>query len=501
MVKATKRKRRKDKDDDVLAAQIAEVAEVSKYIREASGERIREKGELYLRQGAMIAGMTIPTPVPEEESKISNTPLLNTDASQTKSVVSEGDEEKISNTSLLIPEQGKTDTPAEQEKISYTPLLIPEEVRDGEPKISHASLLNNFRLSYTPLLIPTQKDTGLSHTSLLNKTSYTGLLNLPFFLPGISYTSLLNGKKISYTSLLNGFWISYTSLLNLYPVKVQYKHDVLAKFIYGISNILFHPNLEGKMKTVLVALLCLSVGDGFSPVKFKSNDLLKDLGISKRAQKTLPDAINATGLAEVNVRKKAGTVIAFNPKIFEPNGEKGSILIDRLINIYNLSIYQENIEEKNEEKKSIPLQEIGKYVSVLSLHLAGFPLKSVTGSLIEAIKGKDPELVTAFWIYAKNNSDKIKSPGAYLIKVLDNNDTGNLSGEVMEKARACVKAAQVIVKESYDEPELSFLREMALKLSPEALDKNRPAITSKLKASGRKLLAECESILSKLPKK
>ncbi len=38
MVKATKRKRRKDKDDDELAAQIAEVAEVSKYIREASGD-------------------------------------------------------------------------------------------------------------------------------------------------------------------------------------------------------------------------------------------------------------------------------------------------------------------------------------------------------------------------------------------------------------------------------------------------------------------------------
>ena len=89
MVKATKRKRRKDKDDDELAAQIAEVAEVSKYIREASGERIREKGELYLRQGAMIAGMRIPI-APEEESKISNAPLLNMDASQTKSVVSEG---------------------------------------------------------------------------------------------------------------------------------------------------------------------------------------------------------------------------------------------------------------------------------------------------------------------------------------------------------------------------------------------------------------------------
>ncbi len=455
MVKATKRKRRKDKDDDVLAAQIAEVAEVSKYIREASGERIREKGELYLRQGAMIAGMRIPTPAPEEEPKISNTSLL-----------------------------------------------IPEEVRDRESGISYTSLLNNFGLSYTPLLIPDQKDTGISYASLLNKISYTGLLNLPFFSPGISYTSLLNGKKISYTSLLNGFWISYTSLLNLYPVKVQYKHDVLAKFIYGISNILFHPNLEGKMKTVLVALLCLSVGDGFSPVKFKSNDLLKDLGISKRAQKTLPDAINITGLAEVNVRKKAGTVITFNPKIFEPNSEKGSTLIDRLINIYNLSIYQESIEEKIEEKKSIPLQEIGKYISVLSLHLAGFPLKSVTGSLIEAIRGKDPELVTAFWIYAKNNSDKIKSPSAYLMKVINNNDTSNLSGEIMESAQACVKAAQVIVRENYDEPELSFLRAIAQKLSiPGRWDReDRKSLTAKLQMAGRELIKECEKALGNLSK-
>lgn len=453
--KATKRKRRKDKDDDALALQIAEIAEVSKYIREASGERIREKGELYLRQGAMIAGMRIPTPAPEEEPKISNTSLL-----------------------------------------------IPEEVRDRESGISYTSLLNNFGLSYTPLLIPDQKDTGISYASLLNKISYTGLLNLPFFSPGISYTSLLNGKKISYTSLLNGFWISYTSLLNLYPVKVQYKHDVLAKFIYGISNILFHPNLEGKMKTVLVALLCLSVGDGFSPVKFKSNDLLKDLGISKRAQKTLPDAINITGLAEVNVRKKAGTVITFNPKIFEPNSEKGSTLIDRLINIYNLSIYQESIEEKIEEKKSIPLQEIGKYISVLSLHLAGFPLKSVTGSLIEAIRGKDPELVTAFWIYAKNNSDKIKSPSAYLMKVINNNDTSNLSGEIMESAQACVKAAQVIVRENYDEPELSFLRAIAQKLSiPGRWDReDRKSLTAKLQMAGRELIKECEKALGNLSK-
>ncbi len=46
------------------------MAEVSRYIREASGERIREKGELYLRQGAVIAGLA-----PAEE-KISTTTAL-----------------------------------------------------------------------------------------------------------------------------------------------------------------------------------------------------------------------------------------------------------------------------------------------------------------------------------------------------------------------------------------------------------------------------------------
>ena len=176
MVKATKRKRRKDKDDDVLAAQIAEVAEVSKYIREASGERIREKGELYLRQGAMIAGMTIPTPVPEEESKISNAPLLNTDASQTKSVVSEGDEEKISNTSLLIPEQERADTPAEQQKYQKNTACC---ARHAKSPLS---------LSHQVKVAIAQKDKHASRKGQLND----GLQPLPFS-PSLSYNMTKGG--------------------------------------------------------------------------------------------------------------------------------------------------------------------------------------------------------------------------------------------------------------------------------------------------------------------
>ena len=45
-----------------------------------------------------------------------------------------------------------------------------------------------------------------------------------------------------------------------------------------------------------------------------------------------------------------------------------------------------------------------------------------------------------------------------MIKVPDNNDTGNLPGEIMESAKACVRAAQVIAREAYDEPELSFFK-------------------------------------------
>lgn len=204
---------------------------------------------------------------------------------------------------------------------------------------------------------------------------------------------------------------------------------------------------------------------------------------------------------KVRVRKKGGTEVTFNEEIFNPNSKNGSIEIDRLINIYNLSIYQKNNnEEKIEEKRRIPLLEMGKYVMLLSLHLAGFPLNAVTGSLLEAIKGKDPELVTAFWIYAKASTGRIKSPGAYLIKVLKNNDTGSLSSEIMEKAKVCMKAAQTIVHETYDEPELAFLKNLAQKLSlTDAYYKDRMSLTAELKSAGRNLIDECERTLKKLP--
>ena len=143
---------------------------------------------------------------------------------------------------------------------------------------------------------------------------------------------------------------------------------------------------------------------------------------------------------------------------------------------------------------------MGKYMMLVSLHLAGFPLNAVTGSLMESIKGKDPELVTAFWIYAKTSAGKIKSPGAYLIKVLENNDTGSLSGETMENAKICVMAAQTIVHETYDEPELAFLKNLAQKLSiTDAYYKDRNSLVSELKSAGRKLIDECERVLKKLP--
>ena len=139
---------------------------------------------------------------------------------------------------------------------------------------------------------------------------------------------------------------------------------------------------------------------------------------------------------------------------------------------------------------------------LVSLHLAGFPVSAVTGSLLEAIRNKDAEIVTAFWIYAKSSSDKIKSPGAYLIKVLNNNDTGSLSGEIMEKEKICVKAAQTIVHENYDEPELRFLKGLAQRLSlTDAYYDERASLTTKLKTAGRKLIDECEKALNKLPKK
>jgi hypothetical protein len=196
------------------------------------------------------------------------------------------------------------------------------------------------------------------------------------------------------------------------------------------------------------------------------------------------------------------SIVTHRGDIIAVRSQKSSNEIDRLIsNIYNLSIYQENDGEEIKERKKIPLQETGKYALLISLRLAGFPLDAATSSLLKMAKGKDIELATAFWIYAKASSGKIKSPGAYLSKVLKNNDTGSLSGEIMEKAKTCVKAAWVIIRETYDKPDLSFLKNLAQKLLlTDTYYKDRTSLTVELKRAGRKLFDECEEILRKLPK-
>ena len=320
----------------------------------------------------------------------------------------------------------------------------------------------------------------------------------------ISSTLEPNSEKISSTlePVLEGLEkINTTPAPNVSQDKALFELSSLVRFINGSMNILYAPGVDSRTKTFLIAILYESTLTGEKTIKIRSNDILKVLGIHKRIQKKIPEEAKKAGLAVFNVRKKGGTEVTFNEEIFNPSGKNSSIEIDRLINIYNLSIYQKNNnEEKIEERRRIPLLETGKYVMLLSLHLAGFPLNAVTGSLMEAIKGKDPELVTAFWIYAKASAGKIKSPGAYLIKVLENNDTGSLSGEIMEKAKICVKAAQTIVHETYDEPELAFLKNLAQKLSlTDAYYKDRMSLTAELKSAGRNLIDECEKILKKLP--
>jgi len=72
----------------------------------------------------------------------------------------------------------------------------------------------------------------------------------------------------------------------------------------------------------------------------------------------------------------------------------------------------------------------------------------------------------------------------------------------MEKAKICVKAAQTIVHENYDGPELGFLKGLAQRLSlTDAYYDDRASLTTKLKTTGRKLIDECEKVLNKLPKR
>ena len=474
MAKKTKRKRRRDKEDEELAAQIAEIAGVVNYMQKITAEEIQKKGELYLKQGRTIAEMSMLA----ASEDIKHEEEISTDFSSAEDAMSD---EGLSTDMILNTEDEKTSTDVVlnmEEKTSTGLVLNPE-----DEKISTDVVLNN--------------DPGTSTDVVLNKISTARVLNKDSELS----TDVVLNNETSTAGVLNvDDGLSTIAIPNLYHVKVSFEQEHLLRFISGAYSILFCPEAEHRIKLILLAALLKATCEKSCSTKVKTNDLLRDLRMSKSLQKKIPEEAEKAGLAGFCVRKKGGTEITFNEEIFKPNCKNGSIEIDRLINIYNLSIYQRNDEEKIEERKSIPLLETGKYIMIVSLYLAGFPLNAITGSLMETIKGKDPELVTAFWIYAMASTGRIKSPGAYLIKVLENNDTGSLSGEIMEKAKICVRSAQTIVRETYDEPELAFLKNLAQRLSvTDVYYKDRASLTAELKKAGRKLIDECEETLKKLP--
>jgi len=475
---AKARKRKKDKEDEELATWVAETGGVVNYMNKVSSEEIEKKGELYLSQGRMIVEQSRPNaPIPEKTSAM-GAPIP----------------KEAEKTDITSSPDSDTKSPG----INPPPALNPEGAEKTSAPYAPIPDAENTGIS-TPHVLNPEK---ISASSAPNEISTPHVLNPDAENTGISTPHVLNPEKISTTHAPNEKPLSAHVVPNVSQDKALFELLSLIRFINGTMNILHTPGIDNRTKTFLIAVLYESALTGEKTIKVRSNDILKALGIHKKNQKKIPEEAEKAGLAVFNVRKKGGTEVTFNEEIFNPSGKNGSIEIDRLIFINNLSIYQKNNnEEKIEEKRRIPLLEMGKYVILISLHLADFPLNAVTGSLMEAIKGKDPELVTAFWIYAKASAGKIKSPGAYLIKVLKNNDTGSLSGEIMEKAKVCMKAAQTIVHETYDEPELAFLKNLAQKLSlTDAYYKDRMSLTVELKSAGRKLIDECEKILKKLPK-
>jgi len=478
------RKRKMDREDEELAREIAKVAGVTRYMQQVTEEDIKKQGDLYLKYAGGMMGLSATAGFNfNTEEKSTSVRLI---------PPNEDGEQKLSTVSAPVPEEEKIVVEPEDEKRSTNAVLLPEPEKSEKEGTS-----TNM------ILVPEQEDQKTSITAGFNLLSTNPILYSVLKNGELSTYWALNRKNKSTAAILNRFFSSTGAILNLYPVKVHFEQEHLIRFINGAHTILFYPDIDHRVKIVLLAILLKATCEKSVSTKVKTNDLLRALGMSKSLQKELPELAKKAGLAEMVPRKKAGTEVLFNEEIFNSYGKNGSNEIDRLIDIYNLSIYLENTnEEKIEERKRIPLSEIGKYVLLVSLHLAGFPLSAVTGSLLEAVRNKDAEIVTAFWIYAKSSSDKIKSPGAYLIKVLNNNDTGSLSGEIMEKAKICVKAAQTIVHENYDEPELGFLKGLAQRLSlTDAYYKDRDSLTLELKTAGRKLIDECEKVLNKLPKK
>lgn len=492
------RKRKRDKEDEELAREIAKVAGVTRYMQQVTEEDIKKQGDLYLKYASGMMGFG---------------PQVLQDGVKTEENVKE---------TVIVPEKEEKSDQSDARAVPVSEKEEPEEQTDAETKKSDkktgtTGALNPgppYGISTTPAPIPrkTTKKIGSTRAPIPEKIDAAPapipLSAAPALIPdiekqGIGAAPALIPEKIDSTGELNEKPLGTTVAPNLSQDKAHFEPISLIRFINGTMNILLTPDIDNRTKTFMIIVLYKSVFENKSPVKIRSNDILKALGIHKKNQKKIPEEAQKAGIATFTVRRKGGTEVTFNEEIFNPYGKNGSNEIDRLIDIYNLSIYLKNTnEEKIEERKRIPLSETGKYVLLVSLHLAGFPLSAVTGSLLEAARNRDAEIVTAFWIYAKSSSDKIKSPGAYLIKVLNNNDTGSLSGEIMEKAKICVKAAQTIVHENYDEPELGFLKGLAQRLSlTDAYYKDRDSLTLELKTAGRKLIDECEKVLNKLPKK
>ncbi len=477
------RKRKRDKEDEELAREIAEVAGVTRYMQQVTEEEIKKKGDLYLKYAGGMMGLST------NMGFNFNTDEKSTDAKLIPP--NETGKQRLSTGPVLVPEKEETAVETKGEKRSTNIELNREPAKPEKEGLSTNSAL-----------IPEEKD-GEKSTNLGFNLLSSNMILYPYLRnEELSIRWALYRKNKSMDMILNRFFSSTNIELNLYPVKVHFEQEHLIRFINGAYTILFYPDMDHRVKIILLTVLLKATCEKSISTKVKTNDLLRALGMSKSLQKELPELAKKAGLAEIVPRKKAGTEITFSEEIFNPyskNGSNGLVSLFVINNILTTITYDEG---KTEEKKYIPLTEIGKYTSLISLYLAGFPLSAATSNLIETIKGKDTELVTAFWIQANLNSTKIKSPSAYLIKVLKDGDPGHISGEIMEKAKVCVKAAQTIVHENYDEPELGFLKNLAQRLSlVDAYYKDRASLTAELKTAGRKLIDECEKVLNKLPKK
>jgi len=75
---------------------------------------------------------------------------------------------------------------------------------------------------------------------------------------------------------------------------------------------------------------------------------------------------------------------------------KGDLYLKSTGGMMGLSAPIPSVPKDVEEKKHILLFGAGKHILLIGFYLAGFSLSTVTGSLLEAVKNKNPEIVTTF---------------------------------------------------------------------------------------------------------